>query len=201
MNDQIMSVYRKSYFHISRIARIRKYRPRSSAAQLVHALVTSTLDYGNSLLVRLSAKRLLILQRVQNFAARVVYGVRDVESIIAVLNSLHWLPIESRIVFKIAMLTYHCLNGSGPIYPSSLLCRRRSPYAPRPTEAFDLFVPRTRLKTFSDRAFASAAPRIWCSLPLSVKSCDSLSSFRSSLKAYLFKMPFITAESDVFTCI
>jgi hypothetical protein len=40
MNDQIMYVYRKSYFHISRIAGIRKYLSRSSAAQLVHAFVT-----------------------------------------------------------------------------------------------------------------------------------------------------------------
>jgi hypothetical protein len=69
----------------------------------------------------------LKLQRVQNSAARLVYGVKDVESITAVLKSLHWLPIESRIVFKIAMLTYHCLNGSGPIYLSSLLCRCCSP--------------------------------------------------------------------------
>ncbi len=48
MYDQIMSVYLKSYFHISRITRIRKYLSRSSAAQLVHAFVASTLDYGNS---------------------------------------------------------------------------------------------------------------------------------------------------------
>ena len=96
MNDQIKSVYRKSYFHISRIARIRKSLSRSSAVQLVHAFVTSPIDYGNSLLVGLPAKRLLKLQRVQNFAARLVYGVKDVESITAVLKSLNWLPIESR---------------------------------------------------------------------------------------------------------
>lgn len=47
----------------------------------------------------LPAKRLLKLQRVQNSAARLVYGVKDVDSITAVLKSLHWLPIESRIVF------------------------------------------------------------------------------------------------------
>jgi hypothetical protein len=106
MNDEIISVYRKSYFHISCIARIRKYLSRSSAVQIVHAFVTPTLDYGNSLLVGLPAKRLLKLQRVQNSAARFVYGVRDVESISAVLKSLYWLPIESRIVFEIAMFTY-----------------------------------------------------------------------------------------------
>ena len=75
MNDQIMSVYRKSYFNISRIARIWKYLSRTSAAQLVHVFVTSTLDYRNSILVELPAKRLLKLWRVQNSAARLVYGV------------------------------------------------------------------------------------------------------------------------------
>jgi hypothetical protein len=136
----------------------------------------------------------LKLQRVQNSAARLVYGVKDVDSITAVLKSLHWLPIESRIVFKIAMLTYHSLNGSGPVYLSSLLRRLCSPYAPRPTEAFYLFLPRTRLKTFGDRAFTSSDPRIRNSLPLSVKSCDSLSSFHSSLKTYLFK------NSPMYVC-
>ncbi|EFX67045.1 hypothetical protein DAPPUDRAFT_115790 [Daphnia pulex] len=63
MNDQIMSVYRKSYFHICRISRIWKYLCLSSPAQLVHAFLTSSLDYGNSLLVGLPSKRLLKLQR------------------------------------------------------------------------------------------------------------------------------------------
>ncbi len=62
MNNQIRSICNKSYFHLHRIAPIKTFLSVSALAQLVHAFVTSTLDYGNSLLVGLPSNRLDKLQ-------------------------------------------------------------------------------------------------------------------------------------------
>ena len=58
------------------------------------------------------------LQRVQNTLARSVAshalprGTRSFD----ILQDLHWLPIDQRIEFKLATLTYNILNSSRPAY-------------------------------------------------------------------------------------
>lgn len=109
----------------------------------------------------------------------------------SILKSFHWLPISSRIVFKIATITYRCLNGFVPMYLTKFLSRRRSPYGLQSSESFDLYVSKTRLKSFGDRAFESMAPKIWNSLPLFAKPSQSLTNFCSSLKTHLFNSAYV----------
>ena len=77
-------------------------------------VVTSQLDCGNALLVGLPKKSLASLQRVQNAAARVIVVIKKLDPIKPYLKALHWLPIEKQIEFKIAVLTYRCLNCHAP---------------------------------------------------------------------------------------
>ena len=53
-----------------------------------------------------------------------------------------------------------------------------------------LAVPRTKLKTYGDRAFSTAAPRLWNQLPPELRSVTSVDQFRSQLKTYLFKLAY-----------
>ena len=73
---------------------------------LVHALVTSTLDFGNVALFLIAATLLYRLEMVQRAAARVVLCIdrRDHRSMTAALRELHWLPIAQRIEFKVLTL-------------------------------------------------------------------------------------------------
>ena len=78
-------------------------------------------NYANSLLFGTTQKNINRLQRVQNTLARVVAshafprGTRSSD----ILQDLHWLPIDQRIEFKLATLTYNILNSSQPAYPVS----------------------------------------------------------------------------------
>jgi len=68
------------------------------------SLVSSHLDYANSLFVGVSDLGVKRLQRIQNSLARVVLcvPVRTCSSVL--LHQLHWLPVEFRIRFKLACL-------------------------------------------------------------------------------------------------
>src|SRR6218665_3365155 len=89
-------------------------------------LVSSRLDYANSLFVGVSDLEVKRLQRVQNSLAHVVLCVplRTCSSVL--LHQLHWLPVEFRIRFKLACLTYKSLSTSKPTY----LHARLTPYTP-----------------------------------------------------------------------
>ena len=76
------------------MAKIRPYLGRDSLASVVHALLTSKLDYCNTLYMGLPLKMVRKLQLVQKAAVRVITGTRRFEHIRLILARLHWLPIH-----------------------------------------------------------------------------------------------------------
>ena len=137
---------------------------------LIHAFVTSKIDHYNTLVSGLKQDHVRKLQYVQNSAARLLTGSRKHEHIKPVLRDLHWLPVHERIRLKILLMTFKCLNQLAPSYLSDLLVQ-----------------PRCHLKTYGERAFSFIAPKLWNTLPLSIKRCKSAESFKSTLKTYLFR--------------
>ena len=115
-NSHIKQISRTAFFHLRNIAKIRSILSQSDAEKLVHAFVTSRLDYCNSLLSGCPSNSLKSLQLIQNAAARVLTGTSKRDHISPSLASLHWLPIKSRIEFKTLLLTYKALNGQTPSY-------------------------------------------------------------------------------------
>ena len=114
MTKHVSNVCRSAAMAIYKIGQIRKYLDLKTTERLIHAFVTSRLDYCNCLLYGLPQYELSKLQRIQNSAARLTSRKRDdVES---VLQELHWLPIAKRIEFKILLITYKCLHGLAPMY-------------------------------------------------------------------------------------
>ena len=105
-SDQINSVSKSCHFHIRDIRRIRHLLPLSTATALANSLVSSKLDYCNSLYSGISQTNLNKLQRIQNSLARVITNTSKYQHITPTLKKLHWLPIKQRIDYKICLLTY-----------------------------------------------------------------------------------------------
>ena len=95
MDQQITSVCKSAFFHISNIRKIRKYISQHAAEIIVHSLVTSRLDHCNALLCGVPKNPTARLPRIQNCAARLMVGSSKHDHIHPVLKSLHWLPVES----------------------------------------------------------------------------------------------------------
>ena len=160
--------------------------PRLLPSISVHAFVSSELDYCHALLYGLPKYQLQRLQYVQNTAARVVLQVSKFQHITPVLCELHWLPIQYRIIFKILLLVYKSLNGTSPSYLAQKLHYRSHTRSLRSVSNELLMQPRSYTKTYGDRAFAVHAPREWNLIPYEIRKSNTISSFKRSLKTYLF---------------
>ena len=99
MNKHISSICRSTHFHLRNIGAIRHLLTDTAASQVVHALITSRLDYCNSLLYGIPDNKLCRLQRIQNIAARITSRCSKHCHITPVLKELHWLPVKIRILF------------------------------------------------------------------------------------------------------
>uniref|UniRef100_A0A3B1JSL1 Reverse transcriptase domain-containing protein n=1 Tax=Astyanax mexicanus TaxID=7994 RepID=A0A3B1JSL1_ASTMX len=156
----INSVVKTAFFHLRRIAKIRRSLTQSTAEILLHAFISSRLDYCNSLLAGISSSSIHKLQMVQNAAARLLTHTRTHEHITPVLQNLHWLPVKYRIQFKILLLTYKALNNLAPPYLSNLLLPYRPSRSLRSATAGLLKVPASKLRGVGDRAFSRLAPQL-----------------------------------------
>ena len=94
------------------------------------------------------------------------------------------------MIFKILLLVYKALNETAPYYISELLKYNTSQRKLRSSSQHLLATPKARLKTYGERAFAVAAPRLWNSIPLELRSSSSIDIFKQHLKTYLFKQAF-----------
>ena len=188
MDKHISKVCQATYYQLRNISAIRSLLTRSAAESLIHSLVTSRIDFCNSLLVGLPSAMLNRLQGVQNAAARLLTGTKKYDHITPILTELHWLPIKYRIEFKILLLTFKAVHGLAPGYVTSLIEQRRlRPGLRSSGTGITLHVPITHLRGYGDRAFSSIAPRLWNSLPSSLREIDSIDLFKSSLKTHLFQ--------------
>lgn len=187
MVAHVDQVTRSVYMNIRLIGKIRHILDTETCKRIVHALVTSRLDFNNALLYGLPESLLTRLQLAQNAAARMVSGTRKYDHISPILNTLHWLPVRQRIKYKILLLVYKVVHT---VTPPEYLVTLTSTYAPTrslrsSTQSSLLDIPRTH-KAVGDRAFSASAPRLWNSITDALRQAPTIDSFKKALKTYMF---------------
>ncbi len=190
MKHHVNKLCSNGYYHLRNISRIKQCLTKDALEKLIHALISSRIDYCNCLLIGVSDYVLQKVQCLQNSAARLLSGSRKFDHITPVLFSLHWLPVSCRIDFKVLLLTYKALHGKAPQYLCQMLTFREARTS-RSSNQLLLNVPRTKCVTFGDRPFSVYAPKLWNSVPYSIRSCNKLEDFKSKVKTYLFSRYFI----------
>ena len=175
------------------LRRIRQYLTPEVAVLAANALVSSRLDYCNSLFRGLSCFNQHKLQSIQNTLARIVTNHRKYAHVTPILKQLHWLPVKYRCMFKTATSVYKFLHSGSPSNFQPFLSLSSCSYSTRrshPDHQY-LAVPPFRSSVFKsvkhfDHSFAFDAPKIWNELPYDVHSAASVASFIKKLKTYLF---------------
>ena len=120
-------VCRSANYYLHRIRMIRDCLNFSNTKLLVHSQVTSRLDYANGLLHNAPISVIEKLDRVQRSSARVVCRLHKYQriSMTEVLHDLHWLPVASRIKYKLLIVTFKGLLTGTPGYLSDLLVKQK----------------------------------------------------------------------------
>lgn len=194
MKSHVANVVAGCFKALRLIRSIRRSVSANGLKTLVFALVLSKLDYGNATLAGLQKYLHNRLQSVLNAAARVICQASLGDHITPLLRDLHWLSVPERIHFKLATLTFRCLNGAGPEYLASELSRvadHASRQRLRSAGSALLVVPRMRLRTVGDRAFPAAAARAWNCLPPSIRLSTTLNTFKERLKTWLYRTSYL----------
>ena len=188
----ITKTCKAAFYHLHNIRRIRKFLTMKSTKVLVHAFIMGRIDYCNSLLYGLPATHINKLQRVQNAAARLICSIPRCSHVTPVLYSLHWLPVQFRIDFKILIITFKAMHGHAPECICNLIhIKTPSTYGLRSNSELLLAPPSTKtMKTLGDRAFTAAAPSLWNKLPSEIRDEDNFEHFKSKLKTFLFRAAY-----------
>ena len=140
------NVCRCFVYHIRDLRRNRRFISLSVAKSIATALVSSRLDYYNSLLYNTANKDIAELQRVQLFLARVVTHSPRLSRSVPLLKSLHWLPVHDCIIFKICTIGYQALLSTQPAFLNSMLNPARNSRQLCSTSNNPLYIPRVKTK-------------------------------------------------------
>ena len=175
-HQHISQVCQSFFYHIRDLHRIQRHISISTAKTILTALISSCLDYCNSLLNNIAKRDLAKLQRVQNCLARMVLRAPQFSPSLPLLRQLHWVPVSYRINFKLSTLTYHALSTQQPPYLACLLHLSNIPRQLR-SSISQLIVPKTKLN-LGKHAFTVAALWVWNELPITLETSETIAIFR-----------------------
>ena len=110
--------------------------------------------------------------------------------------------VELRIVYKINLLTFKCINGLTPKYLQELLDVYKPNRSPRSsTYSIRLNLPLYNMKSYKLRSFSVSGPRPWNELPSELRAIKSVIIFKAKLKTHLFKHILLSFCKSVFFII
>ena len=164
-----------------RINRIKHLLDRKKLLLPINVFVFRKLFYCSTLWSNTSTTNAKQLQLCQNYAGRIVLGLRKYDHISEGLKSLRWLPIADKLLLNDSVMVHKSLNGRAPGYlRRKFTCRqahhdRNTPYKK------DLNLPRRRLKT-GQRSFTFRGATCWNKLPKDIEEVANCRILRRDLR-------------------
>lgn len=185
-DQHISNIVKSSNYNIRALQHIRPMLDNKVANAVACSIVSTRLDYCNSLLYGTSVRNVQRLQRIQNSLARVVSCAKKRDHIRPVLKDLHWLPVVQRIDYKVALLTHKILSTNQPAYLRSLINVYNPTRNLRSQGQRFLVKPSGLRSALAGRSFTRASEEIWNKLPDSIRKIETTVCFKKNLKTHLF---------------
>lgn len=181
LEGQVGKVARASYGHLRMLHRVRRFMDTRHRLLLANSLVLSHLNFATSIFAGISNSLIARLQRIIIAAVRVAHGKKGKDA--ACLRELGFLSAPQIIDLRVASVVYSAVKSpESSIAP--LLQDAPKPRVLRSSQEDFLAVPRTRTST-GTRAFSVYAPRLWNTIPRSIRQAETLNSFATQYKTFL----------------
>jgi hypothetical protein len=180
MDQQVTKVCSTAFSYLRIIGKVRESLTPQTRMKLVHALVSSRIEFGAALLMGTKKSNIIKLQRILNASIRVAYGNKKGYS----EELPQMLTVENLIKFRLLCTVHKIIQSGTPAYLHKMLLS----YVPgRPLRSSDsnlLQVPVVNSEA-GERSFSRTAPKLWNSLPLNIRSISSFMTFRKNLLNHL----------------
>ena len=96
---------------------VRRTLTNKAAKTIVHAFITSCINYCNNVFSHASSIHIRPLQSILHLAVQLITRQWKHDSIIPTIwGNLYWLPIPKKMEFKLCTFVYKCLHGMAPTY-------------------------------------------------------------------------------------
>ena len=195
LESQVNHVTKNCFMNLRNLQRIGSKLTHNLKVQLVHSMIFSHLDYCNAVFGSLSEANLNKLQKIQYSAVQFIYGLRGkdrFQPLSPFLKELHFLPVRFRIRYKIALMTFKCLNNIAPQYLSEMITLRdpNSHELRLDSDFYVLKLPPCPNYKRTKGTFSVMAPTTWNVLPYELRCMTELNVFKKKLKTYYFEMAF-----------
>lgn len=185
----VKNLCRTCNFHIRSLRSLCSSLDSKTAETIGRSIVMSKMDYCNSLLAFTSKRNIHRIQVVQNNLARLVSGSDYRQSAAPILSSLHWLPIEQRIKYKITTMVFKSRINLLPEYLSNSLTVFTSARPIRTPFQNTYVIPRVRTEV-AKQSFSYAGSKLWNDLSNELRATASYQGFKKLLKTHYFKLYF-----------
>lgn len=182
---QVNEVSRKIFAASHSLRRLQNFLPYSTKVTLAQSLLLPILDYADVCYLDLTEALLDKLERLQNLCIRFIFGLRKYDHVSHYRSQLKWLPIRFRRNCHILTLLYSVLNNTkAPEYLRSRFTPLSSHgLSLRSSNINVLAIPR-HTSDFYSSSFTVQAVRLWNSLPHSIRSSESIWTFKTKVKLF-----------------
>ena len=179
-DEHLTQTAAKCLCKLVQINRIKHLLDKETLLLLINAFVFSKLFYCSTVWSNTIKSNVRKLQRVQNFAARIIFGFRKFDHISQGIKSLQWLPVKDRLYLNDAIMMYKCINKLAPDYLADKFAQRSHIHNRNTRSRNQLDIPRCRIST-GQRSFVYCGTQLWKLLKLRCKNCQMSQSFQAPI--------------------
>jgi len=181
LEKYVNNLCKKLSFKVSKLACLSKSTPKDILIKIYNATIQPCLDYAISVWGCTGQLNLSKVQRIQNYAARII--VKNFDYInkrgIEFVYELGWMNVRERFFYFQTLLIFKCLQGCAPEYllnnvimafeVNSMVTRKHP---------MNLYLPFPECEFHKTMLFYRGA-RDWNNLPSNLKECSDLDLFKN----------------------
>ena len=123
------------------------------------------------------------LQRILNFAAKVIYRKGKSEHVTPLLAEFNWLTVKNRVNLETVCFMYRVAHGQVPASICKLFPKVHDK-SQRTRQSDDSSTPQTKVQA-GKRSLSCRGTALWNSLAPELKQCPNVKSFRRQYQKHL----------------